>query len=233
MPSAATTPAAGPDSSASTGRCAASSEVITPPEDCMIVSGASTPAPSRPLPDVGDVAAHQRPHVGVDDGRRRALVLALLAQDLARERDGDAGQLLAQDRADRLLVLREAVASGAGRRRPTRRRPRAGAPRARAPRPRRAGAAPCRRRSSARETSKRSRRGTSGSGLRQKGRTCGGCAGGAARARRGTRRSSRARSSRRAARARRSSRPSCRARRPSTARAAAASAATASTTAVS
>ena len=49
IPSAATTPAAGPDSSASTGRCFASSAVMTPPEDCMIVSGAAIPAPSRPL----------------------------------------------------------------------------------------------------------------------------------------------------------------------------------------
>jgi hypothetical protein len=35
---AAITPAAGPDSSANTGRAAASAAVITPPEDCMIVS---------------------------------------------------------------------------------------------------------------------------------------------------------------------------------------------------
>ena len=48
-PSAATTPAAGPDSSASTGRCPVSSAVITPPDDCMIVSGASIPARSSPL----------------------------------------------------------------------------------------------------------------------------------------------------------------------------------------
>ena len=32
----------------STGLRVASSEVMTPPEDCMIVSGASTLAPSRP-----------------------------------------------------------------------------------------------------------------------------------------------------------------------------------------
>ena len=50
MPSAATTPAAGPDSSAKTGRSLASSEVITPPDDCMIASGASSrPIPSRPV----------------------------------------------------------------------------------------------------------------------------------------------------------------------------------------
>ena len=48
IPSAATTPAAGPDSSASTGRSVASADVITPPDDCMIVSGASTLALSSP-----------------------------------------------------------------------------------------------------------------------------------------------------------------------------------------
>ena len=52
-PSAATTPAAGPDSSASTGRRPASSAVITPPEDCMIVSGASIPARVEPAADAG------------------------------------------------------------------------------------------------------------------------------------------------------------------------------------
>ena len=71
----------------------------------MIVSGASMPAPSSPRADVADVALHQRPHVRVHDRRRRTLVLALLAQDLARERDRDAGQLLAEDRAEPLLVL--------------------------------------------------------------------------------------------------------------------------------
>src|SRR4051794_28665294 len=63
----------------------------------------------EPAPDVGDVAAHQRPDVGVDDGRRAALVLALLAQDLARERDGHARKLFPKDAPDELLVLREAV----------------------------------------------------------------------------------------------------------------------------
>ena len=48
-PRAATTPAAGPDSSAKTGRSFASSEVITPPDDCMICSGPSRPIPSRPV----------------------------------------------------------------------------------------------------------------------------------------------------------------------------------------
>ena len=50
IPSAATTPAAGPDSSANTGRSFASSDVITPPDDCMIASGApSSPIPSSPV----------------------------------------------------------------------------------------------------------------------------------------------------------------------------------------
>ena len=50
IPSAATTPAAGPDSSAKTGRRLASSVVITPPEDCMIWSGAaSSPISSSPV----------------------------------------------------------------------------------------------------------------------------------------------------------------------------------------
>ena len=39
IPRAATTPAAGPDSSAKTGRSFASAAVITPPDDCMIWSG--------------------------------------------------------------------------------------------------------------------------------------------------------------------------------------------------
>ena len=46
--SAATTPAAGPDSSAKTGRPAALSAVITPPDDCMIVSGAGIRRSSSP-----------------------------------------------------------------------------------------------------------------------------------------------------------------------------------------
>ena len=49
IPRAATTPAAGPDSSANTGRAFASSEVMTPPDDCMIWSGPSRPIPSRPV----------------------------------------------------------------------------------------------------------------------------------------------------------------------------------------
>ena len=45
---AASTPAAGPDSRAKTGRVAASASGVRPPADCMISSGAS--APRRPRP---------------------------------------------------------------------------------------------------------------------------------------------------------------------------------------
>ena len=52
------------------------------------------------------VAVDQRRHVGVDDGRGRALVLAVFGQNVGREGDVDAGQPGAQGRADVLLVLR-------------------------------------------------------------------------------------------------------------------------------
>src|SRR5579884_376991 len=51
------------------------------------------------------VAADLRPDVGVEDGRRGALVLAVLAQHLVRERAVDVGRLLGQDRAHLALVL--------------------------------------------------------------------------------------------------------------------------------
>ena len=107
IPSAATTPAAGPDSRANTGRSFASSEVITPPDDCMIWSGRSLqPDPVEAGPDPVDVRRHQRPDVRVHDCRRRALVLALLAQDLARDRDDRLRQLLGEDRRDLLARAR-------------------------------------------------------------------------------------------------------------------------------
>ena len=57
------------------------------------------------------VGSHRRAHVGVDRGRRRALVLAPLRQDLARQRHLHPRQLpaqecAAQERADLTLVLR-------------------------------------------------------------------------------------------------------------------------------
>ena len=54
-----------------------------------------------------EVALHDRPDHGVDDGRRGAQVLAELRRDLGRERDGDARQLLRED-------LRPPAARGPG-----------------------------------------------------------------------------------------------------------------------
>ena len=189
IPSAATTPAAGPGleredrpllrvlrSHHAAGRL----HDLQRPVD---------PIPSRPRPDPVDVAAHQRPHVGVHDRRRGALVLALLAQDLARERDVRLRELLGQDRAEAQLVLGVEVgveeadrdgldprlAQAAGERaalvlvdgRDDGARPRRRARSARSGGAVRRAAAACARR----------------------GRTCAGSAAGAARARRGSRRS--------------------------------------------
>ena len=84
---------------------------------------ASPAARGRPLSlgrlaEAAQVAAEQRREVGVDRGRRAALVLAEAGQDLVRGGDVDAGKLAAQ-------VLGEAplVASGRGRRRAGRSRP--------------------------------------------------------------------------------------------------------------
>jgi hypothetical protein len=61
--------------------------------------------PPQTAAEVVEVPAHQRADVGVDGGCGSALVLLLLADDLARERHVDAGKLLAEDRACALLVL--------------------------------------------------------------------------------------------------------------------------------
>ena len=105
MPRAATTPAAGPDSSAKTGRCL---RVVRGHDAAGRLHDLQRPVEPDPVeagPDPVDVRGHQRPHVGVDDGGRGALVLALLAQDLARERDVHLRQLLGEDRAEAPLVL--------------------------------------------------------------------------------------------------------------------------------
>ena len=52
------------------------------------------------------VALDDRPHVGVHDRRARALVLAPLLAERVRHGDGDAGQLLGEDRGGAPLVSR-------------------------------------------------------------------------------------------------------------------------------
>ena len=58
-----------------------------PPRDCMICSGAGTPALRRPLLQIGEVAVDHRLHVGVEGGDDGALVFAERRIDLARQRD--------------------------------------------------------------------------------------------------------------------------------------------------
>ena len=110
IPSAATTPAAGPDSSANTGRSFASSAVITPPEDCMIESGARRArSPSSPV----------RIRSMYDDISGRTYALTTVVADRSYSRCSrrisleseivGAGSSSAQDRADPPLVLRVEV----------------------------------------------------------------------------------------------------------------------------
>ncbi len=184
----------------------------------------------EPAAEVGDVAPHQRRDVGVDDRRRGALVLLLLAHDLARERDRDARAAPRAGSRRAAARARGGGARAAGRRRPTRRRPRE-------PRRERAGLvlverldARCRRRSCARRSRSGRGAGRATAASSRSSRRGAACACAAARARRGSPRSSRARAARRGARAPRSWRRSSRARRSPTG-APAASSATAETTA--
>lgn len=64
------------------------------------------PACAHPTAQRIQVSPHERAHVRIDDGRRRAFVLLALAQDFVRERDLHVRQLTPQERADELLVLR-------------------------------------------------------------------------------------------------------------------------------
>ncbi len=64
------------------------------------------PARGQPLGQPRQVAAHQRRDGGIDDRRRRALVLAVFGQDIGGEGDVDVGQPGADGRADALLMLR-------------------------------------------------------------------------------------------------------------------------------
>ena len=139
--------------------------------------------------DPVDVRRHQRAHVGVDDRRRRPLVLALLAQDLARERDRRLGKLLGEDRADALLVLRvEVGVEEADRDRVDAELPQAAGERAHLVVVQRA-ARRCRPRPSARPPRSAGAARRAAAAWPRRGRTCAGSAAGAARARRGSARS--------------------------------------------
>ena len=84
----------------------AASELKTPPLDCITSSFASIARLGEALLDALQVALDDRADHGVDHGRRGAQVLAELGRHLGRERDRHARQLLGEDRADPLLVLR-------------------------------------------------------------------------------------------------------------------------------
>ena len=90
------------------GLAMASSAVITPPG---LHDHQRSPRSEvfETAPDVTDVAGHQGPDIGVDNGGRGALVLLLLSQDLARQRDRDPRQLITENLAQSLLVLRMQV----------------------------------------------------------------------------------------------------------------------------
>ena len=77
-----------------------------PPLDCITSSFASHARVGEPALDPLQVALDDRADDRVDHGRRRAQVLTELGRDLRGERDRDSGQLLGEDRADPLLVLR-------------------------------------------------------------------------------------------------------------------------------
>ena len=101
---APTTPAAGPDSMMWMGVAAAAASVMRPPLDCMIRSGVFTPDVVEAGPQRGQVAAHDRHHIGVDHGRRGALVLPDFRQHLDAVAGHELGRVPADDRLDLLLV---------------------------------------------------------------------------------------------------------------------------------
>ena len=98
-------PPTGPDSIIITGRLIAASGDITPPFDCMIARSPRKPACAEPRLQIAHIAADLRADIGVHHRRRHALVLAILAQDLVRQRDEAAGQRGLDDLAGDALVL--------------------------------------------------------------------------------------------------------------------------------
>ena len=97
-------PAAGPESSDSAARSEISAGVATPPLDCMI---SSVPAERELLEAAREgvqIARDDRPDVGVEHRRRRAVVVAHLRQQIARRRDVGAGHQLGDQVARAPLV---------------------------------------------------------------------------------------------------------------------------------
>ncbi len=99
-------PPTGPESSVCSGRSRALSAVRMPPFDCITWSGTARPRVAHLVLEPPQVAADDGCRVGVEHGRGGALVLAPLARDAVRERDGHVAQLLAQDLRRAQLVGR-------------------------------------------------------------------------------------------------------------------------------
>ena len=71
----------------SNGRSAASAKVIAPPPERVTSEEPSKPSLAERALEPAEVVGHPPAHERVDHRRRRALVLAVLAADLVRERD--------------------------------------------------------------------------------------------------------------------------------------------------
>ncbi len=131
------TPPAGPDSTIWAGWRAARAADIRPPFDCITWSR-SIPAIRRSVGrQLEHVARHDRPDVGVDDGRARPLVLADHRQQVDRQRGVGARRRRAAARSPARGP--GCGTNGAGRRRPPRCPPPRGTRSSAAPRPRRSG----------------------------------------------------------------------------------------------
>ena len=99
---APTTPAAGPDSSANAACAAASSSVARPPDERM-TSGEGRPAAHTGVGEPAEVAREHRAEVGIDRGRRRALVLPELRRHFVGRDDVSIRVAAAQLARHRLL----------------------------------------------------------------------------------------------------------------------------------
>ena len=102
-------PPTGPDSIMATGRSVATSGVITPPFERMIERSPRKPMPPRLELQALHIAADLRTDVGVHHRGRHALELAVLAQDVVRQRQIDVRHRLADHRAGDALMLRIGV----------------------------------------------------------------------------------------------------------------------------
>lgn len=108
----ATTPPAGPDRTVCTGFIRALSRLMRPPAASMTIIGFSleSASPSRASTSIpcsdSRYFLHNGAEIGVQDRRRRPLVLAEFRIDLGGDADGDARKRLFEDLAYALLVSR-------------------------------------------------------------------------------------------------------------------------------